>query len=371
MNFSGINKSESISTTSVQDTESREHGLDLLRIICMLLIISFHFSDHGYTKINYSQPMSFSYILLAISRIWGDIGNCCFILISGYFLYTKQFSIKKVFRLWFEVFIYSVFSGCLCFLLGIEEPTFFNVTSMLTPFITKQYWYFSTYIIIYILFPFLNRVINSVSRNQHKYLIFICFVLFSFLPYIGTDWLNSPSKISIFITLYFCGAYIRKYNISLSLKKSVIIFIGLILLEILSILRMKTLDPFSSPVLLFYHVTEITKPLPIFSAIAMFLIFKQLKPRSNKLISFLSRSVFGIYLFHIGRLNVLFFSIIFCNRYTYETPWLLPQMLLAVFSIFIAGILIDNIRIYIIERPVMKLMDKFLKKINNRLSEYY
>lgn len=357
--------------TSRQVT-SRNYGLDLYKIICMFFVIAFHFSDHGNVVVSCSQDLSFNWCVLAIARIFGGICNCAFMLISGYFLYQKNFNTKGLFKLWLEVWFYSVTIGTFCYITGTEIFTVKSLVKMVFPFTFNQYWYFSTYIVIYLLFPYLNKWIDSLTKKQHQGIIFLGISLFSILPTLTNAlWIVGSNSIPIFFVLYFVGSYFNKYNISISKQTIVPLSIIALAIEIISLFFMRIVYYYTGQDIYFYLVWGTNKILPVITSTVLFLAFKQIKIKHTKIITFISSSVFGVYLFHIGRLNVLLFSNLFDNSATYETNMLLPQMLISMCSIFAAGILFDKIRIYIFEKPIMKLCSVPIYRLNNQIQKYY
>lgn len=54
---------------------NRNLGIELFRIVCMLLIIAFHMSDHGVISINSDMPITGNWLTLAFARLGGAIGN--------------------------------------------------------------------------------------------------------------------------------------------------------------------------------------------------------------------------------------------------------------------------------------------------------
>lgn len=47
------------------------------------------------------------------TSLLGDLGNSLFVLISGYFMVESAFRLRRVLRLWAEVFFYSLLFAAL------------------------------------------------------------------------------------------------------------------------------------------------------------------------------------------------------------------------------------------------------------------
>ena len=349
------------------DRQERIYGLDLYRTLCMFFVIAYHFSFHGNTVVSCAQEVTFNWVVLAIARIFGALCNGGFMLTSGYFLYRKRFRARTVFRLWLEVWFYSVGLGIVCGLLGAGSFTAKGLIKMLFPFTFNQYWFFSTYIVMYLIFPFLNRCINGLSQRQHRAAIVMGIVLVPiFATFTGARWIIGTNSLAIFIVFYFIGAYFNRYDVCVPIQRSAVMVVCCILLEVLSLFAMRLFYDLTGMDDVAYLVWNQNKILPVVTSIALFLFFKQVRVRHTGLLTFLSSSLFGVYLLHEGEgeSKVILFRHIFDNSATYATPMLLPQMLFAMCAIFAAGILIDKIRICIFERPFLQIADPILRKID-------
>jgi surface polysaccharide O-acyltransferase-like enzyme len=359
--------------SKINKSQDRNFGLDLLKIVMMFLVIAFHFSDHGVATLSYKQPLNFNWIILSSARIWGGVCNACFMLISGYFMSQKHASVKAVIKLYLEVWFYSVVCGIVCYLIGSEPFEIVSLVKMIFPFIFNQYWYFTMYLIVYLLSPFINIVIDKMSRNQYKVLILIGLVIFTIIPTFTNqvNLLDGDDQIGTFILIYLIGAYIKKYDIKVSRKKAVSLILVSLVLDMASVIGLRVLLGLfgSSKDAVTYFLWPTSKILPIVTGVSFFLLFKDLRIRDTgvkyRFIDFLSSSVFGVYLFHIGRMQVPLFQMVFNDSKTFNTPFFFPQMLVAMVSIFVVGILIDKFRMIVFERPLMRILNYSLGNVVN------
>ena len=86
-------------------SKKRQSNIELLRIIAILFIISFHYvykSGYVLTDLNINS--------LTIKSFWflGELGVNLFVLISGYFLINGKFTFKKLIKLILEVNFYYI-----------------------------------------------------------------------------------------------------------------------------------------------------------------------------------------------------------------------------------------------------------------------
>ena len=76
--------------------KNRNVSLDILRILCMFLIVLGHAMIHGQV-LDAVAANSPNYFLLHVLRAFLSVHVNCFVLISGYFLCTHEFRIRKFF----------------------------------------------------------------------------------------------------------------------------------------------------------------------------------------------------------------------------------------------------------------------------------
>ena len=256
----------------------------------------------------------------------------------------------------------------------------FKITGLIKavlPFSFNRYWYFSTYILIYIFYPYINRMLDTLSQKQHQGICLISLLLFSCLyTFTNREWIVGKNGLLIFVSMYMVGAYIKKYGIVLSKNKCLILVGSCLILSILSTICMKVVgSALHSDSIITYFVWGTEKMLPVATSIFLFLSFENIKVSNNsvrKAIAFISPNLFGVYLLHIGDLHKWLFQGIFNNENTYLNGFsLLLQILLAMIFIFIAGIVIDKIRIRVIEKSYMKSLDKVIIMLDAKTSDYY
>ena len=233
---------------------------------------------------------------------------------SGYFLSQKKFHLRNIFKLWLEVWFYSMVIGIICFATKIESFSLQGLVKMCFPFTFNEYWFFSTYIVIYLFFPYLNKLIHNLTRKQHQGIIVIGVFLFSFLYTVAkASWLIGSNSIAIFIVLYFIGAYFNRYEVCVPKYKIIPLAVLFIILEIGSVFFMRIVYRYTELNNFSYLIWGTEKILPIITSTTLFLFFQQVKLKHVKMIAFLSPSIFGVYLFHIGHLKNLLFKDIFNN----------------------------------------------------------
>ena len=212
----------------------RNASIEWLRIAMMLMIITLHYFYQGGILESVTTDEGIYYYGVWLLEALCMISVNVYVLISGYYLLEGKFRLKKVVFLALEVWIYSVSIYLIACLVGWER---FNINSVLTsyffPVIKGKWWFITDYIVMYLLYPILNVGIKNLTREQHKFLIGLLFILFSLIPkvvFFSADQLGVNQGYSLlwFLALYVTGAYIRRYEISITKTKLILIFCGMI-----------------------------------------------------------------------------------------------------------------------------------------------
>lgn len=152
----------------------RNSSLELLRIFCILGILCMHlcgtFSESG------------NIVTLIQLNAVNSLFNICvsiFILISGYFGITRR--IDKMFSLWCTVVFYSILGAAVPILLG-NPPELTFLFKSLFPTVTGKYWYFTTYLILWLFSPYLNRISEALTQRHFKILLLLLVLVFYVFP---------------------------------------------------------------------------------------------------------------------------------------------------------------------------------------------
>ncbi|AVK61405.1 hypothetical protein C5Z25_06310 [Lactobacillus sp. CBA3605] len=279
--------------------KTRNSAFELLRIIAMYLIVLYHATFWG--PLNTITELSVNRGFTQLFAVGGKLGVNLFVMISGYFLIQSHVTPKKLIPMWKQVFTYSAGFFVLFLIINHGHFQFMALLRGLLPVIFNEYWFVTTYIMLYLLAPYLNQLIKSLSRVALLKLVALLTGLTSILPSIFQNQ-TAVSELGWFILLYVIAAYLRLYGIPTSLasnQRSWLFLGGSAFILAGSILTMDLLGRrwpvFQGKELHFAGQESI---LLLLLAIAIFIRFMQLKPFSNSLINRLATLTFGVYLIH-------------------------------------------------------------------------
>ena len=250
----------------------------------------------------------------------------------------------------------------LVFVIASDQP--FEIKGLikaLFPISFERWWFASVYIILYILYPFINILLNSIDKKTYQVLLITLLIIWCILPTFTTKSF-SGSNLAWFLTLYAVAGYVRLYgfNPKFTLKHYTIMFIVFALITFLSSVIFTILG--TKFTIFGQHATYFfgQNRLPTFlSSLSLFMIFANMKMKNYKLINIISASTFGVYLIHDNNLvrSYLWESVF--KNVSYQNSNLLWIYSIGVcLIVFSLCIIIDLVRKYTIEKLYSKMIDK-------------
>ena len=289
--------------------KERNYGIDLLRVFLMLMIVAGHLLVHTGIRgelANFSFKWNYTWICQTILLCAVN----CFVLITGYFANVNSHSIriKKLLLLYGQVLFYSVSIYLILLVLGKTNHSLFGILfetiNAVFPFSSGQYWFFSSYILLMLLAPFLNLMLSKLNDFALKILTAVIIALFYVLPIFQIVFMqfdvSEGMGIIGFITLYIIGHALKRFKIKIPkvacvfgiILNCAMIFASKIVLAF--IVEKLQMNVGSS---LLYNYNMITQ---LVNAVLLLFLFKEIKIKKTgaKIISFISASTFGIYLLH-------------------------------------------------------------------------
>lgn len=335
-------------------TKQRGYGLDMLRILSMLLVVILHLMGAG-AVLYPLTPGSMRYAAAWCLELTASCAVNCYGLLSGYVGYGHGHPPKKLAALWLQVFFFSVvlswgvgfyFQGNLT-LKELIYPCF--------PVLTVQYWYFTAYFGLYLLMPYLDRMLAGLDGKQASRLMLLLAGLFSVLPLLATQDLFTTSggyTLLWLVVLYLLGACVKKCE-PIERRPSWQYALGFAACIALS-LTVKLLDgPISallpSDLPMTTRLVSYTSPFLLGAAAMLLLLFRQWdvkNPLGRKLIAFFAPVSFGVYIIHT---NPKVWTHLLAARLLWVAELPAPLLLLTVvgiaLAVFLGCALLDFLRL--------------------------
>lgn len=345
----------------------RNSNIELLRIIIMIMIVGGHFATHGWFDFNH-QSITIPRLWWSVIEMGGNFGVVVFVLISGFFLidnHKLSISLKKIVKLWGQIFFYSIILFGVGVVIGKENCSFINFIIKFFPITFSEWWFASTYFVMYLIHPFLNRLLLSFTEKEYQNFILFCFLVWSIIPTFTNSSFQSNPLVE-FVFYYSIAGYIKVFGFrhKISSKRWLMLWFIFSLLKYLSCvclmfigLKYKKFSDFS---IYFYSRQSI---LTVFSGISFFMAFVTIEMRYNRFINEIASAVFGVYLLHDSNLlRICLWKDIFHNSSFQDTILIVPYSIGVIFIVYIGCTLIDLGRKYLFERPIFRIINGKLDK---------
>ena len=343
----------------------RESHIELLRIIIMICVVANHFVSHsGLTVADSSINANFLWIQLL--KLCGKISVDIFVLISGYFSITSQKKVTaKAARMWLQLFTYSAGIFAVFCLAGLQPFSIKEMIRHIMPVTFANWWFASTFFVMLLFSPYINKLLLALGRNAHKGLIALMGICWSVIPTFTAQDFEGNALIW-FVFLYSCGAYLRLYNPFERIKKSTC-FISAALLILLTLASSLIINfagakyPALKAHQFYFFGMQRINVLVI--DILLLEGFTKIKIGRSRIINLIASATFGVYLIHDEKFmrSFLWDRLFKVNEYS-KSKMLIPYSIAVILLVFISCIVIELIRANTLEKLYMKPVKRAVKK---------
>lgn len=153
-------------------------------------------------------------LLLALFRICGALGNNMFFICSAWFLVnSKKMSLKKVVHMILDVWIINMIVLIALRSIGVQLQISDTVKTFF-PTTFANNWYITCYLLFYMIHPFLNRMLEQLSINEHLAFATILFVIYFIIPVLPLEEINLffANEFVIFLATYVIVSFIKIFK---------------------------------------------------------------------------------------------------------------------------------------------------------------
>lgn len=357
---------------SQPDKKERSSNLELYRIIVMLLIVAHHYVvNSGLTSVDgpiFADPLSVKSIFLFLFGMWGKTGINCFVLITGYFMCQNKITVKKFAKLLLEIYFYNIIIYFIFLFTGYSEFSFIDFVKMLLPITSVSYNFTPCYLLFFLCIPFLNILVHNMTEKQHLSLLALCcfmYVIIGTIPKFEVRF----NYVTWFCVLFFIGSYLRLYpkNWFTNAKIWVTLTAISIIASICSVIVMLWLgNCLNHTGVQYWFVADSNKFLAVVTAVSSFMLFKNINMKNSKFINAVASSTFGVLLIHANSdtMRQWLWKDTLNNIGAYYSSFTYLHAISAVLGVFFVCILIDQLRIHFVEKPIFDRLSNY-KWFNN------
>jgi surface polysaccharide O-acyltransferase-like enzyme len=308
--------------------------------------------------------------------MFGQLGVNCFMLISGYFLLESKFKWIKIIKISLEASFYILFG---VFILKISGNTIgidWWLPRAFVPILREVYWFLTVYVLVYLFSPILKKLILVLSKKQLMLVLFLSTFVWSFWPTILGFTTNETESYIFFsrfiwgVMMFIFGAYIRMFSPKIFDKflNSMLFFLISTIFIILPIL---IIEIFKIPGIGANYFWRPNSFLMLIWSVSLFLMFKNLVIKENRLINILASTTLGIYLFHDGPIWSLLWNKVFNIKHYINFDYFGFYLILVTIIIFLVGFVIDMGRKFLEKIFLDKFFDKIkLQKLLKKVEFY-
>lgn len=321
---------------------------------------------HSYSSPLYSQPRcNWWYLLYTCFRIL--IHDRRASICNAFWLFRYKKIRAKFPSSYDSNLFYSTIIFALSRFVFHETVSTSQILKLFRPATQSGYWFIDTYVLLFLIAPYINRLLQSISKREFLSLLITLTIMVCYFGKIANNQYCDLRSLLMFCYLYSLGYFIRNYypdGIKFPIVGNKPLLLYGISCLILFILISFLPGPLSSVInSLFSDWDRIGKLILV---VLFFLSFQNMKFQSN-LINILAKSSFAIYLIH-GHYIVTY------NRWIYDlySEYAMPIgnihlkllfLLVCAILICIICILLDQIRILIFR---LLIVDNFINWVDTK-----
>lgn len=382
---------ESFATNKVemQAKTQRTSKYELLRFLAAFFVLAFHCLGSKYTW------------TWSVLNIFLVVPVPLFIFLSGFFLAnSKKAKILKYLWMLLIFYLINIFISYFFFKYDlIHENIRYRVSfEWILKFGWGPWWYFWTIPILYLIAPFLNFGLKSVNKWYSLVFIIIFYFIWFFtmnISYFPQRLVDGGQILFLFI-IYMLGAWWKLYgseikiqNIALKVAIAFLVIIEVINLILFATLKISLFTMGKDWIIGGYDSVDqkpatfagkdTVQPLAILSAMAIFIIFQNLKWKYNPVFNFLGKLSIPLFLYHFAFMNLVNDSItpkILTNISNPELRGIIATLLVTLLSLVFSIVIITPVE-YLVSKGmllsnyVINKGGNLIKKTNKNERKYF
>lgn len=355
----------------MESAQPRNLGIDLLRIVAMMLVPLHHIMVHG-GVLDAAPALSLRYETAWFLNTAAFCAVNVYVLIAGYVGIAARHRWSNLIYLTLQVVFYSVLIALMFYLFMPGTVTLSGVFREFVSLGYESYWFFTAYFALFFFMPFLNWFVKTADRAMVRRFLVAAVALFSVVPTLFQyDTFKVADGYSVwwFMVMYVLGAYIRTYDCFSSLRSVWLALLAVagvavswgfrLLVETGALAPSDYLNPD-----FFYTYNS---PTTLLTSAALLVLFARLRPVPawQRVISFFAPVAFGVYLIHDNLLvRYQLVAGAFAWIAQYNAAVLALASVACALAIWLACSLVDRLRLKLFDALGVR---RFAEKLEARL----
>lgn len=334
-------------------TDQRNYGIDLLRIVSMMMVCTLHVLEFGGAAPTDGAGQK---IALAFQAMCFGAVNC-YALISGYVGVDSKVRLRNIVRLWLQVVCYCLGITLFFHILWRQNVSLAYLKRALFPVLNNQYWYFTAYFFLFFFMPYLNKIVDSLTEKGLIQLTVSIIFFFSVLQTFTWEVLAANRGYGIWwlVPLYLLGGCMRRLIIvqSMSARLCLLIYAAGTLIAFLYPDGRKPMMSYISPAILI-------------GSMGLVLWFSKLHlcHRMRNIISVISPLSFGVYLLHV---HPLITELVIVDAFTSLSKlgagWFAIVLPLCALGLFAVCTFVEAVRNFLFKKLGINLLCEKIEKL--------
>ena len=306
--------------------------INVLKVLAMLFVVCMHVISKALP--NYAVGTSTYNVLICLDILLRS-SVPIFVLISGYLILNRKYTIKEVIFKLIKYYIVFVIFNSMYMVLDrvIINKVDFSPDLLRSIFIDSllvktiyQMWYFKIIFLTYAFIPLFQYIISKKSFIIDTITLGILILLFQVIPWFIPVFYANYTYLLVFLTYFYLGYYLMKYTFK---GENIILFIFFLISYIYVYNKTVVLDHD-------YYYLNFILFNTMFIAIFIFKVSKELErfltnKTFNKIIKYLSSLNFPVFLFHGLIIGGLSYTKVI-NIYTYDNLFMILVNTLIVYG---------------------------------------
>ena len=204
--------------------QSRNCGIDCLRLVLMYMVCLLYVLGQGGILVA-SKEGALNYYVFWFLEIFAYCAVDGFALISGYTANNKKRKYEKIVEMWFQVFFYSFFITLIFVIFGKYDWTIKNIIKSIFPITFDQFWYMSSYFVLFFAIPILNKFIFEIDDKTAKKAFLLFLFIFSIMGVMNDSFQSNRGYSALWLMVLYCiGALAKKIKL-LEQKRPIVLII--------------------------------------------------------------------------------------------------------------------------------------------------
>ncbi len=322
----------------------RDSNIELLRIVAMIFIVIYHISIHAQGGSLVTHPYITGITCTGVNL---------FILISGYFgIRLKWRSLLNL------VAILLFFNAItLVFRCTIYDytPMKGDVASLVLPLGHSWWWFVRNYLMLMLLSPAINLIIEKSSKKQILYIIGVLAYLSCVSGYLFKNDINiNGFNLFNFVFIYMIGSCIKRYMQADRIKTT----------------HLAVTYTMSTAALIVYHhfykFPSYNNPVLIIAAVSLFGLFLKMKSHNSPAINSIAQCMFPVYLLQNSPLGFNIYRDLYAYgaKQNFEGSTYVATLVIYTVSLFALAIVLEKTRSWLMKRHIEKLGGVLKAKCN-------